>query len=325
MKVHFAQARPQSPLTCVPNFIEQLNTQREPQRHEGVTDPADADVILFPDCHLLGGDWRLTPIAGNDLARRYPRKVAVYDERDLPWCRFPGIYVSMPSDTFSPSSQVPGSYYRIDDPAERLSVAPDTVEQDLLFSFIGGRTHPCRDAVFALNDPRAYVVNSTGFVFFDSSSNRFEERRREFAEVLFRSKFALCPRGAGVSSIRLYETLAAGRAPVVIADTWMPPVGPDWDEFSIRWPQARTAELPEYLAQRESEAVTMGRNARAAYDQWFAPDIVLTRLLDQLDQLRGANGFVGFPEGGLRGRQYRRAATDQVLSRMRAVKARLLR
>ena len=32
---------------------------------------------------------------------------------------------------------------------------------------------------------------------------------------MFRSKFFLCPRGTGTSSIRLYETLSAGRVPVI--------------------------------------------------------------------------------------------------------------
>jgi hypothetical protein len=323
MRIHVARADPGSP-TCAPTFIDRLRTQRAPRHHEAVADPAEADVILFPDCHLLGRDWRLTAIAHHDLVRRYPAKVAVYDERDRPWCRFPGIYVSMPSDTFAPTAQVAGSYYRIDDPAERLGTPPGAIDQDLLFSFVGGRTHPCRDAVFALTDPRAVIGDSTGFLFFDPASSRFEERRREFAEVLFRSKFALCPRGTGTSSIRLYETMAAGRAPVVIADAWRPPAGPDWEQCSIRWPESRTAELPAYLARREPDATAMGLAARAAYEQWFAPDVVLSHFFDQLEGLRGADGFTGCPDGGYRGTQYRRVAGEQVLSRLRAAKARIL-
>jgi hypothetical protein len=323
MKVHFAPARPGS-ATCVPTFVDRLNAQRAPQRHRGVADPAEADVIVFPDCHLLGRDWRLTAIAENDLVRRYPGRIAVYDERDLPWCRFPGIYVSMPSDTFSPTAQVAGSYYQIDDPADRLGVPADTIEQDLLFSFVGGPTHPCRDAVFALRDPRAVIENSAGFLFFDPASTRFEERRREFAEVLHRSKFALCPRGTGTSSIRLYEAMAAGRAPVVIADAWLPPAGPDWDQFSIRWPESGIAELPEYLAAREPDAQTMGMKARAAFQMWFAPDVVLAHAFDQLEVLYRTDGFTGCPQGGYRGTQYRRVGSEQVLSRLRALKARLI-
>ena len=68
---------------------------------------APADVILFSQCHLLGQDWRLETLRRHSLTRAYPSKVMVYDERDVPWGAFPGIYVSMPSRSFHWPSQRP--------------------------------------------------------------------------------------------------------------------------------------------------------------------------------------------------------------------------
>ena len=101
-------------------------------------------------------------------------------------------------------------------------------------------------------------------MFHDATSRDYEVRRRRFAETMFRSKFVLCPRGHGTSSIRLFETLAAGRVPVVISDDWVAPKGPTWDACSVRWSQdAGTESLLAYLEELEPRAAEMGAAARA--------------------------------------------------------------
>ncbi len=325
MKVHFATTRSTVAHTCVPAMVELLQNQRAPCGHVGVEDPADADVILFPDCHLMPKDWKLDEIVTSEAGRRFPHKIAVYDERDTPWCRFPGIYVSMPASHFARRWQVAGSYYGIRDPAIRLDVDPAQIEQDLLFSFVGGRTHPCRDAIFRLQGPRVHIESPEGFVFYDPSSVRFDERRKSFAETLFRSKFVLCPRGAGTSSIRLYETLAAGRVPVIISDQWVPPAGPRWDQFSFRWPEDRVGELPRLLHETEAAAESMGRRARAAYEEWFAADVALSSVLDQLEARRRAPDFADFPAGGRHDGQYLRAGATRARMRYHGLRGRVRR
>ncbi len=323
MKVHVARTRSPIANSCVPVVIELLQHQRRPHVHLAVADPADADVVLFPDCHLLAKDWRLHEIAASDAGRRYPHKIVVYDERDTPWCRFPGIYVSMPRRNFARRWQVAAGYYRVEDPATRLDGEADTIEPDLLASFVGGRTHPCRGALLRLDGPRIHVEATDGFVFYDPSSVRFAERRRSYAKMLFRSKFVLCPRGAGTSSIRLYETLAAGRVPVVISDEWVPPEGPPWDECTIRWSEDRIEELPGHLADLESRAEAMGRRARTVYEEWFAADVAFSIVLDQLDERRQAPGYPDLPAAGRHDGQFVRAATARGAMAYHAARARV--
>jgi hypothetical protein len=304
VKVHFARTRSVIPNSCVPAMAELLEHQRRQHGHLAVEDPDEADVLVFPDCHLVPRDWKLREVAASEAGRRFPDKITVYDERDTPWCRFPGIYVSMPATHFASRWQVAAGYYRVDDPAARLDVDPSAIDRDLLCSFVGGPTHRCRDAVLRLEGPRLHIESTAGFVFYDPTSDRFAERRRGFAEILFRSKFVLCPRGAGTSSIRLYEAMAAGRAPVIISDGWMPPSGPRWDQFSLRWPEDRVAELPGVLEEAEPDADAMGARARAAYEEWFAPDVALSAVLDQLEVLRRSSGYPGFPASGRRDAQF---------------------
>ncbi len=268
------------------------------QRHSTVDDPAAADVILFPDCHLLQRDSGLHSFLSTRVAREHPGKLAVYNERDSPWCRLPGLYVSMPAGTFRPQWQIAAAYNLSGEISSLLEDPRTPPDADLLFSFVGGLTHRCRKQIFSLASRRAHVECTDGFNFFDPGSERYHERRRQFAETVFRSKFVLCPRGAGTSSIRLYETLAAGRVPVVLSDRWVPPVGPDWEKFSIRWPQSSVPALPEMLERMEPRAEEMGRLARRAHDEWFAPDVVLTRQFDQLEALIASHAFSTFPAHG---------------------------
>ena len=43
----------------------------------------------------------------------------------------------------------------------------------------------------------------------------------------------LCPRGQGTSSIRLFEAMRMGIAPVIISDKWIGPKGPEWESFAV--------------------------------------------------------------------------------------------
>ncbi len=312
MRVHVTSGTDRPGPSAVPAMTALLTGQRD-TTHSLCDDPSLADVILFPDCHLAGADWRLERFATSGVAHAYPDKIYVYDERDTPWCRFPGLYASMPASSFHSRWQVPVAYYAIEEPARPRSTQPP----DLLFSFVGSPTAPCRRDVFALSHPRSHIEEVNGFIFYDNSSDRFAERRRRYAEVMDRSLFVLCPRGAGTSSIRLYECLAAGKVPVIIADEWEPPRGPNWADCSIRWPESAIADLPAHLEARVDEYPVMSEAARDAFTQWFAADVVLTRQFDQLEQLIRWQPRDAFPAGGIRDAAWRRAATAAATSAVR--------
>jgi hypothetical protein len=252
--------------------------------HRLVQDPEEADVILFVDCHLLPPHPLLPAIRDHPLRTAHPHKTVIYDERDYPTLFMPGITVSMPSHSFSPRFQAAWAYYSIEDPGVAVQ------DPDLLFSFVGSASHPVRRDIYSLRHHRAVVEEVNNFTFYDVTSPHFEERRNRFREVMRRSKFVLCPRGQGASSIRLYETLAAGRVPVIIADHWTPPVGPRWSECSLLWPEHRVAELPRVLETLEPRFEQMGLAARYEYERWFHPTVAFHHLASLAGELvtRGA-------------------------------------
>lgn len=285
-------------------MFEELAQLDRVMDHRVVQDPVDADLILFTQCHLLPDDWRLNAIRGAPVARQLRHKVAVYDMRDTPWCGFPGVYVSMPRHTFNRDFQRAWSYLRM--PVEEPVTG---IEPDLLFSFIGSPTHRCRDPLFKLAHPDAVVDEVRRFVFFDPSSLRFEERRAHFRDVLSRSRFVLCPRGKGTSSFRLFETLAAGRVPVIIADDWVPPSGPDWETFCLRWPEGKSAGLIEAIEERDRDWPAMSAAALAAHREHFAPDVWFHQVITLYEEIAETMPRAFFPRAGIRDRAFLEAGS----------------
>ena len=94
------------------------------------------------------------------------------------------------------------------------------------------------------------------------------------------SRFTLCPRGAGTSTFRLFETMKAGRVPVILSDDWVPPEGPAWSSFSITVPEHHVNRLPGILEAHEHAADVMGRTARQEWDLWFSETASFTRIVD---------------------------------------------
>jgi hypothetical protein len=71
----------------------------------------------------------------------------------------------------------------------------------------------------------------------------------EFRRLMNSSKFALCPRGYGPTSYRLYEAIQTGCVPVYIYDTPVLPYADDldWEEFCVLVPEDRVGDIPKIL------------------------------------------------------------------------------
>ena len=278
MKVFVTTAISKDVGTYLPLF-HFLATQDRFRVHTLIEDPEAADVILFLDGHQHYADLELNAIYKHPLVQRFRHKSLVYSELDQPWCAMPGLYVSMPGPFFDWRRQRPCSY---------LSRLNTLVEQNgnitgtpsLLFSYMGRRCHPVRDRILKLKHHRAYIEDTTGLDFFGDSNDELLKRKHHYASVVRDSKFILCPRGGGLASFRLFETLAAGRVPVIISDGWVPPVGPIWDQVAVRVRESQTEQVASIIESRENEFETMARNARSAWEQWFAPDVLFHRMIE---------------------------------------------
>jgi hypothetical protein len=299
----------------VPAEHSAINTWRQlaraGSRHHVVDDPSAADVVLFTECHQLGSDWKLTAIRDSWIARSFPHRVMVYDQRDRPWLAFPGAYVSMPSSSFETEFQVAAGYVPVPG-----SAALRVAGRDLLVSFVGAATHPVRHRIFATSHPRALFEEALPVMFVGEETPEHRSRRTHFRETIARSSFVLCPRGHGTTTFRLFEVMAAARVPVVISDEWVPTAGPAWDRFSLQWPENRSIdELLQMLEGHESDATEMGLLAAEAFHSHFASDVVFDRVMDGLAEMVSRDGLRRFPTRGRRNRAYWRLVAAENLGR----------
>jgi hypothetical protein len=232
--------------------------------------PDSADALLFVDLHQHPDDPLLRSLRRHDLVAAYWDRLFVLDQRDDPLYTLPGIYVSANWHAARRLPLLGGPHPVLPNLQEHVQTQPD-----LLFSFQGSRTHPVRDMILRLRHPRAVLEDTTAVNLLMWQPGDVEARRRAlqaYRATIARSKFVLCPRGHGASTFRLYETLAAGRVPVVIADTWLPPPRVDWNSCVITVPERHAEHIPQILTDAEPSWETKAAAGRAVWAEHFAKD-----------------------------------------------------
>ena len=254
-------------------------------RHILVDDPAEADIILFAEIHI----WFAYNIRHHPYYRQYREKIFAFAQDDYLIPMVPGVYPSLQKRWYSPRRTRAGFYLSIlENPYAEFDPAP--VARDLLFSFVGStRTWEGRARLMTIPYPHAQFVD-TAQQAHDTVVTQ-EQREiywKRYADIARRSQFVLCPRGEGSSSIRLFEMMRMGRAPVIISDEWVPPEGPRWDECCIRIAEADLMRIPEILQARAHEAEAIGLRARQEWERWFAPEVVFDTVVDWCLEIKEA-------------------------------------
>ncbi|MBC8125872.1 MAG: exostosin family protein [Gloeobacteraceae cyanobacterium ES-bin-144] len=291
MKVFLASAIPERQTTFVP-WVEILAGRDRFRTHSLTDDPDEADIILFLDGNSYNYDFSLKAIRRHPLTIKHRRKTFLYDERDQTWCAMPGLYVSMTKGSFNPQRQRAVSYVSMMNEFVLMEEYRHR-QPDLLFSFLGRRVDRTREAILALSHPRGLVEDTSNFDVFKDSEGGNDGKRR-YAEILGRSKFVLCPKGAGPASFRLFETMAIGRVPVIISDDWVAPTGPDWGKFALRIAERDVLHVAAIIEANEIRFEEMARTARAAWEEWFSPEVLFHRMIENCREIM-ANRLV--PEG----------------------------
>ena len=164
--------------------------------------------------------------------------------------------------------------------------------RNTLFSFVGARANE-----WYLTQSRNWILDTLcdderGFVrgrdkwhynrtVYDFQTHRLlttdplqeeEDKAKEFRDLLSDSTFSLCPSGTGPNSIRIWESIAAGTIPVIIADGLKLPGHADiWDNacvFCKEEPES-ISQLPDRLSEIAADKDTL-RNKREALKQiWY--------------------------------------------------------
>lgn len=243
--------------------------------------PETADAIIFVENY--GAGWHFERVRAHPFVKRHREKCFIFCANPFVIPFLPGVYTSIGRRWTS--ARVVSGFYPAQPANEFAIYTPPTDALPYLFSFMGSiKTAPVRQALAEVKHPRAFFRNTESD--FQRVLNRKmpaaerDDYYRRYAELIAASKFVLCPRGLSVSSIRLFETIAMGRVPVIISDDWVPPPGPAWERFSMRVAERDVAQIPRLLEEREGEAVAMGKLAHAQWREWFAPDVAFHRVAE---------------------------------------------
>ncbi|MDB4793616.1 glycosyltransferase family 47 protein [Methylacidiphilales bacterium] len=255
--------------------------------HHLVDDPEEADIVLFAEIDV----GRLCQdVLCHPYIKQYREKCFMFssDWRVIPF--IPGVYTALEKRYYQPRRVRPGFYPScLINPL--IGFEPDP-NRDLLYSFMGDlQTAKVRRTLAQLTHPRAEFVNTSResqAVMWKGTPEQRAVFWKKYVDLARRSKFVLCPRGVAPSSIRLFEMMAMGRAPVILSDAWVAPEGPRWESFAIQVPERDALSIPAILESRESEAIEMGFRARKEWEEFFSPDLLFHRVVELCLEIKKA-------------------------------------
>jgi hypothetical protein len=281
-------------LTCEASDAEQSFSRRDYERlimfaaksktkkHKLIDDPEAATIIVF------AGSSRpnYSDVTTSNLFKRFRHKSLLFTSGGTTLPLLPGFYPCLENRWFNRKQQsaIAGFYLRVAE-NDLMDIEEDIDDAKYLFSFLGSsRTHPVRRELLKLESDRCYLEDSSKFQEKQNDQRRSPnfDRRLHYRDILAQSKFVLCPRGIGVSSWRLFETMRAERVPVIISDDWTPPIGPHWESFAILVREKEIHWIPEILREYESRAKQLANQARLAWETWYAEDVIFDTTIDLL-------------------------------------------
>lgn len=154
-------------------------------------------------------------------------------------------------------------------------------ERDIFCSFVGSLTHRIRVSLQeTLKNNEKYLMNAKQWSSYVDNSDL-----QNFFEITSRSKFALCPRGYGKSSFRLYETMQLGAIPVFVYDEkWFPfEEEIDWNEFSVLVHESEIPNIDEILSSYTDERIAeMQGKLKKYWQENFTMESIFEKILDRI-------------------------------------------
>jgi hypothetical protein len=269
------------------------------QKHQIASNEMEADVYLF-STHIaaynpLDSDFYRS-IRQHPLIRKYPNQCFLWCDKDFPLPILPGLYASLDQGWFNPDLHRTFCYATATNPYVEELVLSNNLESDLLCSFMGSISSPVRSRILSLNFKRVDIYFRETPNMWDGllDNEKYKNNQIEYANILRRSKFVLCPKGNGVSSYRLFEVMQAGRVPVIISDKWVPLKECNWEDFSLKVNERGLHQLSFLLEAYEPQAEKMGVLARETWEKWFDPKNRLHSIGELIESIQNSRREVPF-------------------------------
>jgi len=226
----------------------------------------EADFCIIRELSSYKGPFYAKRLMEDKVLGPFLHKVLTINTEDGPTGLLKGLYTSLPKSRYDVRMHRAVPY----------AVHPETLSQALpsklhLASWRGNvRSNPIRKRLVAQHEKSAgFQIEAT-----ESWFNHDQRERIHYAELMKSSSFSLCPAGWAQATNRIYESMAQAVAPVIIADEYVPPSGPEWEKVALFLPESCIKSLPTILANKLDAACMMGREAGAAWSAFFSPEAI---------------------------------------------------
>jgi len=252
------------------------------------TDWDDADVILVGSAGNTFGKHMLQ-FCQSDKYKRYRDKCYAISTTDVEYPTLPGLYTSVMGEKFRNGYSAPIHY--VTSNVARWDWKPlNWNDRNVPISFIGSSaTHPVRSEMMKVHWPEGSIVEDVwakgGKPWWSNDGSFIVQRQERYAEVMQRTKYALCPRGRSANSIRIYEAMESGCIPVIVADEIHLPSGPDWDRFVLRVKVDGVPSLGQMLLDM-ADGELKSKIARMEWEQHFHPKKAIDYIMVMLNNIR---------------------------------------
>lgn len=253
-----------------PAFMALLKVEMlERLGHVEVKRPEEADALLLQEPWDFR-EWRyIDKLESDALIGRFAHKVFTVNNDDAASGLLRGVYSCLPAHRTDDALHALVPFIRRPNEVVLQRAGQPRPTACYLATWFGNpKSSKVRRRLFSRYGKSASVRLMTT----DSWMQYGSDERNVYADMMHEGKFALCPSGWAPATLRLYESMAMGVAPVLIADDIDLPRGPNWDEFVIRVAESDIDRLEEIVAPYESNYQEMGALAHAAWLEYFCPD-----------------------------------------------------
>jgi hypothetical protein len=277
-------------------YLRELASIAQPKIHNLSENPEEADLIIITRENLTDAHLNLTDPQVNSLLKKNLSKCYTITQTDKPIFALAGLYASgnqsfwfVRKHLIRGCSYIFSLYEKSWDGNKFVGVSKNiNIEKKYLFSFVGASNSWVRKRLFKLKFERSDILISctNDYNQWNVNHNNREAIQKSYVDTIQSSQFVLCPRGIGSGSIRLFEAMKQGVAPVIISDRWLPPKGPDWNSFALFVKESDIKNIVQIVELHSSEYEERGRLARKAWEEYFSDTVVFNQCIEALEDLR---------------------------------------
>jgi hypothetical protein len=240
----------------------------------------EADAIIFCEKSFFK-EWRfIDQLLADPISRMYAHKLYTINSDPSSTGLLRGVYTAVPRQRYDRSIHRIVHYERFINDAILENRHTPRPEPTYLATWRGNKMshRKLRDGLERVcgNSP-AFLIETT-----DSWRNHDAGEQQHYVDVVRSGRFSLCPAGWAAVSMRIYESMALGICPVILADDFVAPDGPNWNACSLRVREKDLPNLESILEKFADSYLELGRTARETWERFFSPEKIADHYCDSL-------------------------------------------